>query len=164
MNLPLQDQRHLLAAEGWLELGDVEAAHQELEEIAFAHRTHQAVLYMRVRLYAQARKWDYVEAIAGTLARIAPDHPFGVLMLGTALRHLKRHEDAVAVLREPASRFATEWRFAYELACSLCGSGDLKGARKWLETAFDRAGKMDVRTLALDEPDLEPLWIEIAEV
>lgn len=164
MNLPLQDQRHLLAAEGWLELGDVEAAHQELEEIAFAHRTHHAVLHMRVRLYAQALKWDHVQAIAGTLARLAPDHPFGLLMLGTALRHLKRHQDAVEVLREPAQRLATEWQFAYELACSLCGSGDLKGATTWLEAAFDRAGKQDVRTLALDELDLEPLWTEIAEV
>jgi predicted Zn-dependent protease len=164
MNLPLQDQRHLLAAEGWLELGDVDAAHQELEQIAFGHRTHHAVLQMRVRLYAQARKWDHVEAIAATLARLAPDHPFGVLMLGTALRNLKRHQDAVAVLREPASRFTTEWRFAYELACSLCGCGELKGALTWLEVAFDRAGKQDVRTLALDEPDLEPLWTEIAQV
>jgi hypothetical protein len=33
-----------------------------------------------------------------------------------------------------------------------------------LERAFDLAGKIDVRSVALDEPGLEPLWFEIAEV
>lgn len=41
--------------------------------------------------------------------------------------------------------------------------GDLKGAYDWLEKTFDLSGKLDLRTMALDEPDLEPLWLDISE-
>jgi hypothetical protein len=35
---------------------------------------------------------------------------------------------------------------------------------RWLERAIDTAGKLDIRAKALDEPDLEPLWLEIGEI
>ena len=52
----------------------------------------------------------------------------------------------------------------YKLACYCCQLGDLKGAWKWLEQAIDVAGKKDIRTKALNDPDLEPLWVNIAEI
>jgi hypothetical protein len=33
----------------------------------------------------------------------------------------------------------------------------------WLETAIDLAGKKDIRMMALEDPDLEPLWNQISE-
>lgn len=53
-------QRQLSAAEGWLELGDVVSAHDELEEIAPRLRAHPQVLVMRCRIYGQARRWESV--------------------------------------------------------------------------------------------------------
>jgi hypothetical protein len=35
---------------------------------------------------------------------------------------------------------------------------------QWLEKAIDLAGKEDIRQLALDDPDLEPLWTKIGEI
>jgi hypothetical protein len=40
----------------------------------------------------------------------------------------------------------------------------LKEAMKWLEKAIDLAGKKDIRLMALDDPDLEPLWTKIGEI
>jgi hypothetical protein len=35
---------------------------------------------------------------------------------------------------------------------------------RWLEKGMDLAGKKDIRQMALDDPDLEPLWTEIGEI
>jgi hypothetical protein len=52
----------------------------------------------------------------------------------------------------------------YKLACYSCQLGNLKAAMEWLEKAIDVAGKMDVRTMALEDLDLEPLWANIGEI
>jgi len=40
--------------------------------------------------------------------------------------------------------------------------GNVKEAYQWLEKAIDLAGKKDIRQMALDDPDLERLWLGIA--
>jgi hypothetical protein len=52
----------------------------------------------------------------------------------------------------------------YNLACYSCQLGNLKEAMQWLEKAIDLAGKKDIRLMALDDPDLEPLWTKIGEI
>jgi hypothetical protein len=37
-------------------------------------------------------------------------------------------------------------------------------AWKWLEAAFDLSGAKQVKLMALNDPDLEPLWTEIGEI
>lgn len=66
--LPESDQHYFLAAEGWLELGNIQECYNELEEISPMYKTHRSVLELRVKMYAKAEKWDHVEAISETLA------------------------------------------------------------------------------------------------
>jgi catabolite regulation protein CreA len=40
----------------------------------------------------------------------------------------------------------------------------LEEAMGWLGKAIDLAGKKDIRLMALDDPDLEPLWTQISEI
>jgi hypothetical protein len=54
--------------------------------------------------------------------------------------------------------------FRHNLACYCCRLGNLKEAMQWLEKAIDLAGKKDIRMMALDDPDLEPLWCQISEI
>jgi hypothetical protein len=35
---------------------------------------------------------------------------------------------------------------------------------QWIELAIDMAGKKDIRMMALNDPDLEKLWVNISEV
>jgi hypothetical protein len=45
-----------------------------------------------------------------------------------------------------------------------CQLGRKKEAWNWLEKAFDAAtDPKPIKTMALDDPDLEPLWLDIAE-
>ena len=102
--------------------------------------------------------------IGRTLNILEPDSAFGVLHQAHALRQLNLTEEAYNALFAVADKFPGEWRVAYQLACLCSLSGDLKESFEWLQKAIDVAGKVDIRLKALDEKDLEPLWVDIAEV
>ena len=59
--LPFHDQRHLEAAQGWFELGNITAE----------NRAHPAVLEVRWQIYANVKKWD----AALDIVVIAPSFP-----------------------------------------------------------------------------------------
>lgn len=51
----------------------------------------------------------------------------------------------------------------YNLACYACQLGNLKLAHEWLGQAIDMAGTKEIKLMALDDHDLEPLWWEIGK-
>ena len=104
------------------------------------------------------------KSIARRICRILPESSFGPLHLGHALRSLDRTKEAIDALLPVADKFRDEWRIAYQLACYFCVLGERKEAFEWLGLAIDRAGKHDIRAKALDEKDLETLWLDIAEI
>src|SRR5882757_9164992 len=67
------DSFHLIAADGWLDLGDVVSANNELDEIRPEMRAHPFVLVMRYEIYSKAEKWDMAAEIAKTLVKMIPD-------------------------------------------------------------------------------------------
>jgi len=50
---------------------------------------------------------------------------------------------------------------AFNLACYACQLGRLEEAREWLRKAMDLGDEKEIKTRALDDPDLEPLWANI---
>jgi len=88
----------------------------------------------------------------------------GFLQLADALRRLDCTKEALKALLPVADKFPDEWRIAYQLACYCCRVGDRKRAWQWLTRAIGVAGMVDIRLKALDEPDLEALWVDIAEI
>ncbi|HZO84674.1 MAG TPA: hypothetical protein VFC26_05645, partial [Verrucomicrobiae bacterium] len=48
----------------------------------------------------------------------------------------------------------------YNLACYACQLGRINDSRQWLKRALSVGGKK-IRSLALEDPDLQPLWDEI---
>ena len=162
--LPHPDNKHLEAAEGWLGLGDHLAANEELEQISPQLRAHPYVLEVRYKIYSKAKKWDGAVEIARTMAKSLPDKPWGSFHLAYALHELKRTQEAFDTVKPVVERFPKEWLMRYNLACYSCQLGNLKEAMLWLEKAIDLAGKKDIRLMALDDPDLEPLWTKIGEI
>jgi tetratricopeptide (TPR) repeat protein len=162
--LPLPDQRHLDAADGWLGLGDHLSANEELEQITPELRAHPFVMEVRYKIYAAAKQWEGAVEIARALATSLPDNPFGHFHLAYALHELKRTQEACDTLKPVVDKFPNEWLMRFNLACYACQLGDLKEAMMWLEKAIDLAGKNDIRLMALDDPDLEPLWTKIGEI
>ena len=162
--LPHPDNKHLEAAEGWLGLGDHLAANDELEQISPKLRAHPYVLEVRYKIYSKAKKWDGAVEIARTMAKSLPDNPWGPFHLAYALHELKKTQEAYDTVKPVVDRFPKEWLMRYNLACYSCQLGKLKEAELWLEKAIDLASKKDIRLMALEDPDLEPLWEKIGDI
>jgi hypothetical protein len=78
MKLGLNDQRHLDAAEGWLELGNYLEANEELERITPEMRAHPFVLRVRWGIYAKAKKWEMAAEIARCISDGLQDNSWGL--------------------------------------------------------------------------------------
>jgi tetratricopeptide (TPR) repeat protein len=163
-SLEQPDRVHLNAASGWLGLGNYEEAHNELEQISNEKRTHPAVLLTRCEIYMAAKKWDYVISIAETLMEQLPKLSQPWIFRSYALHALNRTQEAFELLLPAAEGFPKLWIVRYNLACYCSRLGRIKEAMGWLEQAIDFTDEEDIRQMALDDPDLEPLWAKIGEI
>jgi tetratricopeptide (TPR) repeat protein len=162
--LEFHDQRHLEAAEGWLGLGNQIEAFEELERISPQLRVHPDVLEIRWQIYAKEKKWEACVNIARAIAKFAPSHPNGWIHLAYSLHELKHTKKAWDVLIPIVDKFPKEYLMRYNLACYACQLGKLKESWVWLEKAFSIGDSKQLKLMALDDPDLEPLWTEIAAI
>ena len=164
MKLGLNDKRQLEAAEGWLELGNWREANEELERITPEMRAHPFVLRVRWGVYDKAEKWEMAAEVARGMTVMLPDNSWGYIQWAVSLHELKRTKEAWGVLIPIADKFPEDYVISYNLACYECQLGNRKEAFQWLWKAIDLAGKKDIRLMALDDPDLEPLWPDISEI
>ena len=157
-HLSIDDYRHLLAAEGWFELGNHIEADAELDFIAPRHRSNPSVLKLRWFIYAHAKQWAACCDVGSELCRLAPKDPFGWIHRAHALHELKRTEEAWEILCSVVDEFPADWRIRYDLACYACRLGLFDEAHGWLNEAFLTSGDPKrVKRMALDEPELRPL-------
>lgn len=164
--LEFPDSHHLLAAEGWLELGSPSEAAAELDLISPSDQQHPDVLEMRWALHAHSRKWDAALEAARDLLRVAPDRASGWLHQAYALRRAVDGglEQAREALQPAAEQFPKQPIIPFNLACYACQLGQLDEARAWLKRAMKVGGKKSIRIMALADADLKPLWPEIAVI
>ena len=160
------DSIHLSAAEGWLGLGDLVSASDELEEITPELRAHPAVLAVRYDIYAKAKKWNMAAEIAAGLVKMLPKEVASWICFAYATRRKPGGgiPQAKEILIEAKSKFPKEYLISYNLACYECQLGNLKTAKRRLKKAIDLAGKKEIRQQALEDPDLEPLWKDIGNI
>ena len=151
------------AAEGWLGLGNQVEAFEELELITPQLRVHPDVLEIRWQIYAQEKKWEACVDIARAITKLAPSLSNGWIHWAFSLHELKRTKEAKEVLLPVLNKFPKEPIMRYNLACYCCQLGNLKESRAWLEKTFELAGKNEVKLMALNDHDLEPLWREIGK-
>jgi Flp pilus assembly protein TadD len=157
------DSHRLRAAEGWLELGNPAEAARELEGLSASGRQHPHTLEVHWRLCAARREWEQAVAVAGNLVSASPDEVTGYVHRSYALHELRRTAEARAGLLPLAERFPEFSVIPYNLACYACQLGDLAEARRWLAKAFKLRNREELQRLALADPDLKPLWREIAD-
>ena len=151
------DNLHLQAAQGWLELGNHLEANEELEKITPQLRVHPDVLEVRWHIYSKAKKWDACVDIAEAIINLDPARSEAWIHRSYALHELKRTQEAFDLLLPAAEKFPDVWLISYNLACYTSQLGRFPQCEEWLRTAFT-LGKEAAKTLAIDDPDLEPLW------
>ena len=152
--------RHLCAAQGYLDLGLPLEAHEEIESIEPEMRTLSEVLAVRVFIYQALGKWDLMEAVARQLCRQQLDDPNWFVMLGYATRRAVGLQEALAVLAMVANRFPTCATILYNLACYAAQLGHLYVARARLAEAITLDSVF--REMALTDPDLVELRGELS--
>jgi tetratricopeptide (TPR) repeat protein len=151
------DSHHLLAAQGWLELGNHHEANEELEKISPAMRGHPDVLELRWQVYAHEQKWEACVDIARAIMSLDPDRDTGWIHHSYALHLLKRTEEAYTHLVTVADDFPGNWHVPYNLACYCAQLGRCDEAQEWFKKAVAINDK-EVPLAGIDDPDLKPLW------
>jgi len=157
------DSFHARHAAGWLELGCADEARAELAQIAPAHRQHPEVLEAHWRLCAHEKQWADGLEIARQEMAAAPTDAAGWLHAAYAVRRLPDGGLAAAhaVLLPAAEKFPDEPVVPYNLACYTCQMSNLAAARRWFQRALATGDPVEIRRMALADPDLQPLWAEI---
>ena len=104
-----------------------------------------------------SREWAKCVDIAGAIIKLDPDRPDAWIHRSFALHELHRSQEAFDQLLPAARKFPKVWTIPYNLACYCAQLGRLEECKEW----FKKAIVMDEKTvqrMALDDPDLKPLW------
>ena len=157
------DTHRVSAALGWLGLGNAAEARAELAQITPAQQNHPDVLEVQWRLCAEEEQWDEALQIARTIQTEAPDRSSGWLHYAYSLRRVSHGgvKQAWQALLPAFDKFPKEPVISYNLSCYACQMKQMEAARVWLKRAAVLGGKEEIKRMALNDPDLEPLWEEI---
>src|SRR6266508_6302000 len=128
------DTHHLSAAIGWIELGNLKEASQELDCVSAGASRHRDVLQVRWMICAQESNWEEALNVANALLDVDPGDPAPWLHRAYALRRVQTGglQAAWDALRPASEKFPTETTILYNLACYACQLGRLEEARTWL--------------------------------
>lgn len=159
------DSHHLSAALGWLDLGNSAEAELELAKIRPEYSKHPDVLETHWMICAAEQDWPAALRVARTILETMPERSFGWLHQAYALRRVPEGglQAAWDALMPAADQFPKEPTIPYNLSCYACQIGHLDEARKWLRRALRTGNRAAIKTMALSDADLQPLWEEIKE-
>ncbi len=162
MTLELPDRQHWQAAIGYVELGMFLDADAELDKIDPLNRGAPEVLAVRVETYAGLEKWELMQAMAQRLTEYDPKNVQWWISLAYATRRTESIDAARSILIQALKSHPEEPMINYNLACYECQLGNLPAAKQDLMWATKADAKF--KLMALDDPDLEPLWAEIERI
>ena len=149
---------HLLAAAGWLELGNDQEAEHELQQIDESLQNHPEVIKVRWRICAKTRNLDSAVEIARSIIHGNNCPILSRAELLTASSSARPSADALHPMEAGVPLF---FAIPYNMACYACQSGNLTEAWDWFQIAIEMVTVDEARKLALRDPDLEPLWGKI---
>ena len=158
------DSHHLSAALGWLELGNPREAKAELDRLPSNLRECLEVLPVRWEIEAKEKDWESSLETARALIAAAPNEPDGWIKQSYSLHELKRTREAWDGLVAVEERFPKVGIIPYNLACYVCQLGDSAEAMRRLTKAIKLGGKDQIKSLALRDLDLKPLWDKIRDL
>ena len=152
------DSHHLSAAIGWSELGNSSEALDDLAKINPSLRAHPDVLEVKWAIYAKDNHWEKCVEVAKEITRVAPKKALGWIHLSFALHELKQTREAHTNLTGVLESFPNDWLMRYNLACYACQLGEIQEAGRWLAGAMLKGKAKQIKRMAQDDPDLQPLF------
>jgi tetratricopeptide (TPR) repeat protein len=161
ITLEQTDRFHLNAASGWLGLGDCAFALAELEHISPPLRDHPEVLSTQLEIFEAEKNWQALVPVAEKLLQQLPKLDAVWIQRSFALHELKRTQAAFDALLPAVKKFPKRWLVRYNLACYCAQLERPDEALSWLQQAMELAGKKEIKTMALGDPDFAPLRKQI---
>ena len=157
--VPQEEVRHLTAAEGYIELGMYKEAHAELHELDPEFQFLQQALVLKLCVYAGFKQWDIVQDIANSMARHEPDNAQWAIWSASAASRAESIEAAKKILLKALETNPNNANIHYNLSCYETRLNHFKLAQQHLARAFQLDPRF--KALALQDEDLEPLWIKL---
>ena len=153
----------LSAAVGWMGLGNLTEAKAELDQIPAELQDHPSVLEARWAICVEGKDWPGALAIAERHLHAAPESVAGWVHRAYALRRADGGgmQAAWDALYPAMEKFPDEWIAPYNLACYACELRQLDTARILFKRALTVGERGHLKQMALNDPDLKPLWEEI---
>ena len=154
------DSHHVLAATGWLELGNPAEAAEELRRVGEANRDAEEVLTLLWFIEERQKAWDRALEAARRMREAHPRSPFGFIHFAYALRRSESGglRAAWEALEPAVALFPKEPIIPYNLACYAAQLREDDRAWDWLRKAMEVGDPSLLRKMALADPDLESLW------
>ena len=145
-------ERTIQAVSGYLDLGMLLEAWDELESLAPEDRANVNVITLRLEILQRLEKWESARVIAESMATKFPENPDWWIAWAYALRREKSIEEARGVLCEAVQRHPGVALISYNLGCYASVLGEMDEAKKLLHRAFSL--DPELKMTALDDPDL----------
>ena len=158
MNLSKIEQL-LQPAIGYFQLGMMEEANEEIAALQPEAKSERIVLTLQVDIYGGSSSWQRMREVAGFLTHEWPDDSQHWISLAYATRRCRSIMEAEVILLKAAELHPKEPMIHFNLACYAAQTGELVTARERLA----QAEMLDpsIRMMALEDPDLEPLWADL---
>ena len=152
-----KDRFAIEASSGWLMLNNAAEAMAELGGVSAGARERPEVLLAWWDIHAHCRQWEQAVQTADQLIAQVRDRPDGYIKRAFALHELKRTQDAWDTLHPMSERFGENWLIPYNLACYASQLGRPGEAVNWFRRALRAGDARELRSMALSDPDLEPI-------
>lgn len=150
-----ETQRALHAADGYLYLGLLDEALQEIESIDPSAQDEAAVLLARIRLLLHKKQWNSAANLSEHGTDLHPNEGEFTVQRAFALRQLRKGSEAAEVLMSAPEWIRRTGILHYNLACYEARLGDLNTARRCIDAAIEiNAG---IKKSARLDPDLQGL-------
>lgn len=157
------NRHHLDASVGWMGLGNLGEAVQELNRMAPEWALHPDVLEVKWELHGRQKRWQEALRTAELLVDSYPDRCSGWLHRSYCLHELQRTLEAWNKLIPAFDKFPKEATIPYNLACYACCLGNLDVAKVWLEKAVLIRGRRAIKAIAVNDKDLLELHATLHE-
>jgi tetratricopeptide (TPR) repeat protein len=156
---PVQIEKMLMAADGYMDLNMYAEARKELLQIPTVYRNHKLYLWLMNRLSVETEDWEMAVTISRTLCEKQPDLVDSWVAYAYAVRRHEKISNARTILLQAIERFSEEAIIPYNLACYECQLGNIENAKIYLKRALSL--DMGFRVIALKDEDLISLREEI---
>jgi predicted Zn-dependent protease len=142
-------------AEGYSELGMLDDALAQLDQLDTEHEDRLEILRMRVDILLRKQNWKDALRLSLRFCDANPNQPFGYVHAAFCLHELGRTLEAKQTLLDGPAALLDEPVYYYNLACYDTVLGNLEQAKAYLRASF-RLDK-SFRELAKSDPDLKQI-------